>query len=91
MFLSTVFLLPQMRFFRLQRLNSVAQEAQSKPKLGKNVVQPEHLIKAKDRFKMMKNAVHGLIQSLCPHNHQDVMSVLGVSGIKYYFKISLMT
>lgn len=42
-------------------------------------VKPEHLNKAKEKFKLMKKLLSGLIQSQFPDCHESIIEVLGVS------------
>ncbi|XP_075982898.1 uncharacterized protein LOC142981098 [Anticarsia gemmatalis] len=62
---------------RLKTLINISQEARSRPKTNKREVKPQHIRKAKEHFQMMKEELHGLIQSLFPHADNMIMDIMG--------------
>ncbi|XP_072930206.1 uncharacterized protein [Epargyreus clarus] len=64
----------------IERLNSLiktAKEALSKPRIQKKELGPRELKKAKETFQLLKNELHGLIQSMFPNNTDLVTDILG--------------
>lgn len=61
---------------RLKGLIKMGEEAKCSQKTAKLEVKPEHLQKAKQRFRMMKNEFHGLVYSLYPKVADDMMELL---------------
>ncbi|CAH0728158.1 unnamed protein product, partial [Brenthis ino] len=62
---------------RLNNLTKTAQEALSRPRIVQKEIHPEHLQKAKETFHVLKNELHGLIQSLFPNSSDHIMDVMG--------------
>ncbi|CAH2046041.1 unnamed protein product, partial [Iphiclides podalirius] len=62
---------------RLENLLHTAKEATSRPRVIKKDIHPQHIQKAKARFQMMKNELHGLIQSLYPNSAGLIKDILG--------------
>ncbi|CAG9789142.1 unnamed protein product [Diatraea saccharalis] len=62
---------------RLTTLIKTSQEAKACPKVQRQDVNLEHIQNAKERFQMMKDELHGLIQSLFPGNFEMITEVLG--------------
>ncbi|XP_013193711.1 uncharacterized protein LOC106137432 [Amyelois transitella] len=63
---------------RLNTLIQTAQEVKSRPATRTQEVKPEHLQKAKERFKTMKTELHGLLASLFPNSSEEIQGVLGI-------------
>ncbi|CAD0203718.1 unnamed protein product [Chrysodeixis includens] len=62
---------------RLKTLITITQEAKSRPKVNKREVKTEHIYKAKEKFQLMKNELHGLIHSLFPNSDNMIIDTLG--------------
>ncbi|CAB3246448.1 unnamed protein product [Arctia plantaginis] len=62
---------------RLKTLIKISQEARSRPKTHKREVKPQHIQKAKERFLLMKDELHGLIHSLFPHADNMIIDLMG--------------
>nr|XP_021184946.1 uncharacterized protein LOC110372510 [Helicoverpa armigera] len=62
---------------RLKTVITITQEAKNRPKTNKLEVKPEHLFRAKEKFKSMKAELHGLIQSLFPNCDHLVFEIMG--------------
>ncbi|CAG4930683.1 unnamed protein product [Parnassius apollo] len=62
---------------RLDNSIKTLQEARLRPKAVKNDIHPKHMMKAKERFQLIKKELHGLIYSLYPNCADPIKDVLG--------------
>lgn len=75
---------PTYSYYRLKTLITITQEAKSRPKVNKREVKTEHIYKAKEKFQLMKNELHGLIHSLFPNADNMIIDTLGVRYFTFY-------